>query len=71
MAKSDAEKAAAKAASVDGELQAAWEAFLERAEAQRIEDGTHHVFLEQKERGEFDTIPESFKTSHGIRVAPK
>lgn len=56
---------------VDSELQAAWEKFLAVAEEQRKRDGTLHIFEEQKERGEFDTIPDSFKINHGIRVAPK
>lgn len=56
---------------VDGELQAAWAAFLEKAEAQAEENGTLHIFNAQKERGEFDTIPRSFTVNHGIRVAPK
>lgn len=56
-------------------LQEAWEKFLVVAEEQRKRDGTHHIFLEQKERGEFDKIPQSFidSLSQGtqIRVAPK
>lgn len=58
-----------KEASADSALQARWEAFLARAEEQRKRDGTHHIFLQQKERGEFDKIPESFKREHGVQVA--
>lgn len=40
--------------------QVRWDAFLAKAEAERIEDGTHLIFLAQKHAGEFDKIPDSF-----------
>ena len=61
----------AKEKEVQSDLQAAWEAFLATAEEQRKKDGTLHIFLAQKERGEFKEIPESFVREHGIRVAAK
>lgn len=53
------------------ELQARWDEFLARAEEQRKRDGTHEVFLAQKARGEFNTIPASFLQDHNVRIAPK
>jgi hypothetical protein len=53
------------------ELQAAWEAFLATARAQREKDGTLHIFEAQEARGEFKDIPESFSVNQSIRVAPK
>lgn len=49
--------------------QAEWEAFLVQAEEQRKRDGTLHIFLAQKEAGEFDTIPASFGRDHNITRA--
>lgn len=40
--------------------QAAWEAFLARAEAQAKANGTLAIFEDQKARGEFDAIPPLF-----------
>ena len=40
--------------------QAAWDAFIERAEAQAKENGTIDIFMAQKARGEFDKIPPTF-----------
>lgn len=59
------------------ELQAAWDAFLEKARNSRSEVRTQNgvsprdIFDAQKERGEFDTIPQSFLQDHNVRVAPK
>lgn len=38
-----------------------WEAFLVRAEEYARKEGMLERFNNQKERGEFDVIPESFK----------
>ena len=68
MAKTE-EKAPATPA-VDSELQARWDAFLAKAEQDSIKNGTHAIFLDQKSKGEFDKIPESFTQNHSIRQAP-
>ena len=40
--------------------QDAWNAFLVKAEAQAVENGTVAVFNAQKVNGEFDKIPATF-----------
>lgn len=45
---------------VDDARKARWDAFLATAEEQRKKEGTIHIFLAQKERGEFDVIPDNF-----------
>lgn len=61
------EKSAPKS-KIPAELQAKWDEFLAKAEEQRKKDGTHEIFLAQKERGEFDTIPRTFLDNHNIRA---
>jgi hypothetical protein len=63
-----APKPAASAKRADPD-QARWEAFLEAARVQAEENGTMHIFEEQKRRGEFDTIPASFRFGNSVREA--
>ena len=49
-----------KAPKVDADRQARWDAFVAKAEEQATENGTLAIFNAQKERGEFDKIPDSF-----------
>jgi hypothetical protein len=43
------------------EREVRWDAFLVKAEEYARKEGMLDRFNTQKERGEFDTIPESFK----------
>lgn len=54
---------AAKKKDEDPEARARWDAHLARAEQFAKENGTIHIFEAQKANGEFDTIPDSFKSA--------